>query len=108
MAYPQYIEFTNNTYQDIYGLTGALVYSKMEPQYTDSSTYSIFNLTSESLQNVKNGAYHVEGYNNDAIILMNDVTVLDCYGSSDSAVVDLKQGHLFMSKSANVTSSDDA
>ena len=89
MAYPQYVEFSNNTYQDIYGIKGALIHSVTEPQVSDASTYSIYNFTTELLQNVQNGAIHVEGYQNDAIVLMNEVTILDCWGTNDTAVVDL-------------------
>ena len=48
LAHPQYMELLENDYQDIFGLKGALLYSEMESQ-SDSDTYAIFNLTSESL-----------------------------------------------------------
>lgn len=82
------MELNGNTYQDMYAVTGALIHSTIEPQ-SDNNTYAIFNFTSEYMQNIKAGAILVEGYNNDAIVLMNDVEIKDCTGDTNSSVIDL-------------------
>ena len=44
-------------------------------------TYAVFNATSEQIDRVQNGAYHVDGYAHETIVLLQNLTVTDSYGS---------------------------
>jgi len=49
---PVYAEFVNNTYRDVYGLKGVILYSKVAQQTTAPGTYVIFNATLETIERV--------------------------------------------------------
>ena len=66
-AHPTYTELTNNTYQDIFGLKGALMHSLVGIQATSNVTYALFNATDETVERVQNGAYLYEGFNYDTV-----------------------------------------
>lgn len=103
MALPVYVEFEANRYSNIFGMRAALVDSYVNHPQTDEYTYSVFNITDEYLGNITNGAFSIHGHSNDAVLMMQRVTVSECLGNALTSVIDLSQGHLFLCKDCEMS-----
>ena len=57
------------------------------------------------MKDVQNGAIKIEGSSNDAVLLMQNMTVINSRGDSTTAIVDLSQGQFFACKECHVDGS---